>query len=287
MAMLEGTWRVVAIAASGIIFGAAIGGVAGVLADREGTAEVAATAIDGLVPVQACPNAGDALGYVPRGGRVLVTSVGEDPEYVEINFQTSPNGFGWVPTDEIEPDTTLDDLPRGSCRRILPEDGSASATPTPDVTASPQPTSPAALTPTPAAPRTPTPTPAPISTGTPSPVDTEPPVVSAVSMKPVEVNEVPSDACVDGPTTTEVTAEVSDPSGLSEVSALYNPPGSSEPTTVPMILSGGVYMAAVGPFSTVGSADASIEMTVRARDQAGNVTSRSAGSLLVHDCTFL
>ena len=67
----------------------------------------------------------------------------------------------------------------------------------------------------------------------------------------------------------------------------YAPPGASEKVSVPMALPGGPHRASLGPFATEGTDDATIELTVLARDGAGNAISKSAGTILVHDCTFL
>ena len=266
----------------GLIGGTAVGGVMAALGVGEEDHNVAAIAGQSAVAVRACPDGAGAIGYVARGSRVLVTAVGQDPEYVEINFPVSPNGYGWVRAGEVTADASLEDLPRRDCREILTESPVQTATPTAEPSPSPQPEPTSQPTSEPEV----TPTPAP--TLEPSPAaDTEPPVIGAVSVSPTEVNEVPPDACVERPTTVEIVAEISDPSGLDKVAVEYAPPGASETVSVPMTLSGGVYRASLGPFATEGTDDATIELTVLARDGAGNAISKSAGTILVHDCTFL
>jgi hypothetical protein len=120
----------------------------------------------------------------------------------------------------------------------------------------------------------------------PGPSDTTPPTIGTLGAFPSSILEVgESQSC--GVTTATVTVSgVTDPSGVASVSVAWNV--GSQSGSAPMSGSGS-YSATIGnfPYTTVPfDQSAPVNMTVTARDQAGNTATRSFGPgvLTLHSC---
>ena len=293
--------KYLAVVAAGALAGGGIGAGLGVTGALD-SGDDSETSAGNFVDVYTCPVASGAIGQVAPGQRILITAIGPDDEFFEINYPLSPNGRAWIATDRIEPDEPTNDLPESNCRLLFTEEtgpqiedeGQATATPTatpdPDVTATAEATvqgdddtTQTDDEDTPVEDQA-TPTEVPPTAQPTQPPDTTPPAITQGSVGPAEINENQPQACVQRPTTVDVSAIVSDESGVAKVQVSYSLADTSGFTDKTMTLSGGQYRATVGPFSV--ASGTTVTFTVIASDQAGNESSANVGSTFVNECSF-
>src|SRR3990172_3530557 len=130
-------WLLLTLCA-GAIVGTAAGGALALTNSLEGDEDAPPAS---LVDVQVCPGADGSIGQVRRGSLVLVTAVGPDAAFYEINYPLSPNGRAWVAAGEVELREGAPSLPTRNCAAILP-----STKPAPEVRATALPTATAVIT---------------------------------------------------------------------------------------------------------------------------------------------
>jgi hypothetical protein len=291
-----------ALLAAGVLAGGGIG--AGLSAtgvfDSE---ESGGGSASGFVDVYSCPSAEGSIGQLARGDRVLLTAVGPDGQFYEINYPLSPNGRAWIEVEQVSADESTGSLPESNCRSLFTaetgpqtseDDEEATPTATPDGTTTP--TTEATVQgdddddgtrsddgDSPAEDETP-PTQVPPTAEPTQPPDTTPPVITQGSVGPAQINENQPQACVQRPTTVQVSAIVSDEGGVAEVRVVYSLADTSGFTDKAMTASGGQYTASVGPFAV--SSSTNVTFTVIARDEAGNESTANVGSTFVNECSF-
>jgi hypothetical protein len=125
----------------------------------------------------------------------------------------------------------------------------------------------------------------PPTTGTTQPADTTPPSVSGLARTDADIDEDGPGSCT-LPMTTQLSAIVSDPSGVQGVTASWT--GNGIDGSVAMTSAGGAWQATIGPIGdsalTEGES-ATISWSVQAVDNAGNIRTSGAGpSITLHGC---
>jgi hypothetical protein len=125
----------------------------------------------------------------------------------------------------------------------------------------------------------------PPTTGTTQPADTTPPSVSGLARTDADIDEDGPGSCT-LPMTTQLSAIVSDPSGVQGVTASWT--GNGIDGSVAMTSAGGAWQATIGPIGdsalTEGES-ATITWSVQAVDNAGNIRTSGAGpSITLHGC---
>lgn len=160
-------------------------------------------------------------------------------------------------------------------------------TPTPTLTSAPTLLPVLRATPT----RTPTPSPTPsatrIRTATPTPTlvpttetppDTQGPSIKSISDSPDPIKVTQPKGCT--PTTSTVTASISDPSGVQSAVVLFFHAKNGQ---VPMSHGGGnTWTAILGPYTSIG--DGTVDYQIRATDGNGNISESGVGQITVLAC---
>lgn len=270
------------------LFGAValVGAGAGVGLATAGTLDVVG---DGSVLASAdrvsfhdCPG-GTPLGDLQRGDRVLVTARDAEGQWVEVR---SPDDLGarvWVQASYVTPDENLEGMPVGDC--IGGEAAARDETTTTTTTAT-----------------TTVPTTAPPGgTGDGSgdetggggggdgggDSDAQGPAIGAIAAVPGSIEENGSNLPCD-PTVSSISVPVTDPSGVAAVTIAWEV--AAQRGSKPMAVSGNTATTSVGEFpddTIPPGTRAFVTLTVTARDQAGNASTRSSNNALeLVDCTF-
>jgi len=289
---------VVAAAVAGVVTAGAVGYQLGTSGALDLVAEATVTLPDESVAFRLCPGAGE-IGRLHRGDRVLLTGTDEDGDWVELRSPLDQFDRVWVPASVVTPDEVAE-LPVVSCGddeselalasgEVIttttsttvpdgeqPEETTTTAAPTTTVVPG-QPTPPAAQGPGPA----PTVTSPPTTQG--PPPDTTGPSISQLARSHAVISDNQGgEFCVPQQWTSQVSALVTDPSGLQSVRAQWSFVGNGQPRSgsVAMSLQGGVWRATLGPFpdgTAANGQSVDIGWTVRAVDGVGNVRTVAAG----------
>lgn len=121
------------------------------------------------------------------------------------------------------------------------------------------------------------------TTTTPSAPDTLGPVITGLVAEPSEISEQAAGASCSRPTTSMVSVQVADPSGVRSVSLRWSV--GTTASQEPMAASGATWTADLGPFGTATlSRDGRISVVVSATDGAGN-SSEAKTFLTLYDCS--
>jgi hypothetical protein len=263
------------------------GGVVGALVAPDGGADdepvVTAVFAASAGPVEArdCPD-GAVVATFAAGDRVQATGT-DGGDWVEVR---SPNDLAdrvWIERSVLDPDRTLDGLATVACgRRSEPGTPSTSAPGAPATTTSAGTTTTVPVT------TGPEPTAPPTTSGPTTAPDTTAPSVTQVGVSPTQIVENDPAVCAGSTFTTTLTATVADAGGLDRVVVRWSVGGRSG--EVPASRVGGTYRATIGPFATdtlpQSPGEATVTLTVRATDQAGNVGTATT-TLTLFDCTFI
>jgi hypothetical protein len=258
------------------------------LVDDDSTPATVTSTEVGSATYFACPNQVE-LGVLHAGDRVFITGEDADGEWVEVRSPDTEEATVWVRADVVAPDEGAD-LPEVDCD--LPEEIAAVSpttvpgeavpeeTTTTTVDEAPTTTVPGSTpTPQPPGPTPPTPQPP-----TPPPADTTGPSISDLQRTSGLIREDVFEFCDDMslPLTSQVSAVVSDPSGVAsvEVRWSFNLGGTAVSGSKPMSPSGGRYQAILEFPDIAGgsSAIANTNWSVRAVDAAGNSRVVSSGA---------
>jgi len=257
----------------------------------------------------ACPDAGP-LGQLHRGDRVLLTGVDETGEWFELRSPIDLLDRVWVRASVVTPDAgAVTDLPERTCG-VTDEELTLAELPAdePDddeegtedeaegeeadetTTTAVEPGTP---TTTPTAAQPPATTPPGQSSPTPPPADRTGPRIVAFTRGAPGLRVVGGEFCTEHwrPTSTEVSVQVADPSGVASVVLAWAVPNVDGHIEVTMVRDGGsTYRATLGPFpgGFPGSdEEIDLEWTVTAIDGLGNrrtVTAPASAAVTLVGC---
>jgi hypothetical protein len=222
------------------------------------------------VALYTCPGDGE-VGTLRAGDRVGAVARSADGAWVAVRPLGGGAAEGWVARADIDLQGSVQALPEGSCddadqlviappgtegaadEPATPSDGSADDTVTPDSTSPPRST-----------------------TTTTASSDTQGPSL-ALSLSEVKLWEADGGSifCGSRPRTSQLRAQVSDPSGVAEVRATWTA-GTYEGDR--MLVGGALRTTTVGPHpyhSLPSQSDEVITVSVNARDERGNATTET------------
>jgi RNA polymerase sigma factor (sigma-70 family) len=114
----------------------------------------------------------------------------------------------------------------------------------------------------------------------PPPPDRTAPVVSSAAADQLRIN---TPSCNKPPTTSTVTAAISDNVGVDSATLSWTGPGEAPGGSLDMSGSGGTFSATMGPFSNGGS----VIWSVTATDAAGNTSAARTGTITVTFCSVI
>jgi hypothetical protein len=191
--------------------------------------------------------------------------------------------IGWAWSEAPETPEALSGTPDSEDSEPPEESVPAEEPPTPTLAATPAPTP----APTPTATRTPVATPT--RTPTPVPPDTTGPSITGLATTELEVWEE-NPVCSTSPTTSWITAQVTDPSGIDWVKLEWSVDGGTGPDSNgsrQMIVLDTTASAQVGPFNTdtISSSAAQVTIWVTAVDTLGNARTKQT-TIALHNCTL-
>jgi hypothetical protein len=238
---------------------------AGVFGGGEETVEVSLDAVSTFD----CPDGGE-VGEVHRGDRVLATGRDTGGDWIEIRDPRDLGARAWVSATYLVPDADLSGLDVSECEVLVAA-----------------PTTTTLLVPFPG----PQPDGGGGGGGPAPPGDTTGPSISGPTSNRNPIWEFNTGGnpptCNANPalfTTATVSASANDPSGVVSVTMSWQVGATSGST--PMSGSGS-YSAALGPFpdTTISTTSAPINITITARDGAGNQRTAS-GSVTLNNCVF-
>lgn len=313
--------RMLAIAAATALVAA--GGVVGYQLGTSGAVDLLAegTIDAGGVPVEyhACPASGPA-GRLHRGDRVLITGIDDGGDWVEVRSPVDPVERVWIPAAAVTPDAALEVPVRDECTlddgtTVELAGGEVVTTTTTDTTVPAEdpttttdttvpgadPTAPPTSTGPGPAPTTPGPTAPPTTPPPTPPKDTTGPTITDIQRTVSLIRDgAPSpnpEFCDTNAMTSDVSAVVTDPSGVASVRASWSfrsnglPSGQLRSGSVALTFSGGRWRGTIGPFTahdTVANYQTvDINWSVVATDTVGNTRTVAAGpnaQILIQGC---
>jgi hypothetical protein len=232
------------------------------------------------VDYASCPR-GAVIGALHRGDRVLATARDESGEWLEVRDPRDLDARVWVIARFVAPDGDTKHLPVGGCaaRGALTIGPAPPITTTPGLPGAPTTTTTAVVGGGTAGGSAPSsspgaaPGPAPVPAG-----DTTLPSIGVSSASPAAIYDKPGTCSV--ATTSVVRVPVSDDTAVQSVTIAWHLFNRSGQATASFV--NGQYQATVGPFDAPvgGVLPAFADLTVSARDAAGNQAQSSTSSLL-------
>lgn len=286
------------VIAAGGVLGYRLGTSGAVDVLGEGTIDAGGVAVE----YHDCPGTGPA-GRFHRGDRVLITGRDEAGTWVEVRSPVDALDRVWIPAAVVTPDAdlevpvvddcTLDDgttleLAGGEIVTTTTTDTTLPDEETTTTTEGPSPSAPPATAPPPApGPSTPTPT-APPVTPPPAPSDTTGPTITSIQRTvPLIRAGGYNEFCTATALTSDVSAVVTDPSGVASVVATWSfrhnglPTGQLRTGSVPLTFSNGAWRGTIGPFTTPNyvQIDKTVDLgwSIVATDTHGNSRTMAAG----------
>lgn len=286
------TWPWVTAAVITVIVAVGVGMFLGSRSAADETVEATAgtSSSSTVVTTYACPG-DDESGTLNRGDRILAVAQSDDGAWVAVRHPDDLGAHAWVRSTAITPDGELDGLPTGSCDQhgelaIVSISGEAALTDLDSTVTTADPARPTttlagetAAGPSVSAPiqspgpAKPVPVPPPTGPAPTQPPDNGGPSLS-LSLSEDELWEADGGgiSCGSFPRTSELTAQVSDPSGVADVRATWTAGSYSGDET---LAGGDSRTATVGPhpYHSIPSLDDEIvTISVTARDALGNST---------------
>jgi hypothetical protein len=257
------------------------------------------------VPYFECPEE-VVLGDLYRGDRVFVTGRSADGEWVEIRAPYDTESRVWVDAGWLTPDSSLQAVPGVDCelseldaagepiavttttRPSSSTSGVGSTSSTSSATGTTATTSPPSSTTTSTTASTTTSS---TTTTTTVPADQQGPLIQSFQSTESDLWENANyGGCLTQQQTAQVSAVVSDPSGVASAQLIWNV-GSSSGTVGMTEIAANVWSVTIGPFSdsTLSGSNAPIALQMTAFDTLSNSSSVSSGNQippLLHDCVI-
>ncbi len=276
--------KAAALAAAAVV-GAVAGGIAGAAGWVDLAGDESRRPGPATVAIYACPGE-QPTGTLHRGDRVFATGVDGSGEWLQVRDPFNLDARVWLQAELVVPDESFDDLPVASSRCKTPR-AAPSATAKPPAThgatdtASPAPVS-TATTPAITAAASPTQTPPGTPQPTPTPVpDTSGPAMTGLAADPASIREdTDGSSCSPAwPRITTVSVNVSDPSGVKDVTVSW----AYEAVSGAEKLTAGAGTSYSTDLSFIVSQTRDIVLTVKARDFLGNSTTQTT-TVNVRNC---